>query len=60
SGQLDVSTQCFKQDASVKTSVTSLRFIAAQCEMRGELTVNRDWCASNVPLCLTNWVSALH
>ncbi|KTC96765.1 hypothetical protein [Legionella feeleii] len=42
SGQLDVSTQCFKQDASVKTSVTSLRFIAAQCEMRGELTVNRE------------------
>ncbi|KTD32442.1 hypothetical protein Lmor_2380 [Legionella moravica] len=42
SGQLDVSTQCFKQDAAVKTEVDSLRLIAYQCEMNGYLSVNNE------------------
>ena len=37
---LDISTQFFKQNTSVKTLAKTLRLIAAQCEMQGELTVS--------------------
>ncbi|MGQ3890939.1 hemagglutinin repeat-containing protein [Legionella sp. CNM-4043-24] len=41
SGQLDVSSQFFKQGA-VKTELESLRLLASQCEINGELSVNKE------------------
>ncbi|MFJ1267930.1 hemagglutinin repeat-containing protein [Legionella lytica] len=42
SGQLDVSAQFFKQDASVKTLVDKLRLVSIESEMKGDLRVNNE------------------
>ncbi len=42
SGLLDISTQCFKQNVTSKIAANSLRLIASQCQIMGDLTVNKD------------------
>ena len=48
-GQFDVSTQCFKQGALAKIRINSLRLIASQCEIGGDLLVtDRSFLVANV------------
>lgn len=41
-GHLDVSTQCFKQEPSVRTRINTLRLIAEQCELSGNFLVSNE------------------